>query len=126
MREGRPSKNFSHLGVHNICLGPSSPVLPGPRLKMVMYNDKDEVIRRLEEVEGECLDPGYVDFFNSPKCRPAVYQHHIVDIAPDGTQTILSSNPERFGRDPGAWIELVGKWANEHAIKEGSDESNKV
>ena len=116
MREGKPSIRFGHLGVHNICLGPNAATLIGPRLKIVMYNDKDEIVRRLEEIEGECIDPGYVDFFNSPACRPAKHQHYLIDIGPDGKLAILHDDPFAFMCNPQAWIAFVGEWANKHYV----------
>jgi len=69
--QGRPSPRFGHLGVWNLSLGPSSPI-PGERLQVLHRNRGRAVVRRFEQIEGRCIDPGYVDFFLSHKCRPAV------------------------------------------------------
>lgn len=58
MREGRPSKRFGHLGLHNVSLGGgSAPVL------IKLYDTEDRVIATLTEEQGACIDPGHVDFF---------------------------------------------------------------
>ncbi len=115
MREGKPSIRFAKLGVHNLCLGPNSPILRGERLKIVIYDKDDNIVRRLEEIRGECIDPGYVTFFTGSESRAAKYNHYLVDIAPDGTQTILHDNPSYFAYRNDEWFAFVGVWAEKHA-----------
>ena len=61
---GRASPRFGHLGVWNLSLGPNSPV-PGERLQILILDHEGKVVRRFEQIEGRCIDPGYVDFFMS-------------------------------------------------------------
>ena len=63
--------------------------MPGPRLRVVVYDEHDQVVRRFEQVQGRCIDEGHVSFFGGPKDRPARVLLPLVDIAPDGTQTVL-------------------------------------
>lgn len=115
MRTGYPSPRYSPLGVHFHCTGPD-PRLPAPgeRLKIVIYDKHDRVIRRLEQVKGACIDHGYVDFFLSPKCRPAVDEYHIVDIDADNRAEILAThfNPQQAS----AWLRAnFTKWIMAHS-----------
>jgi len=90
MRAGFKSPKYGHLGVYFLSTGPDpSGPRPGPRVQAVIYDDQDRVVRRFEQVEGTCLDEGYTDFWGSPKCRPARFTLPLVDIAPDGTQSVL-------------------------------------
>lgn len=71
-RIGYRSPKNGHLGVYTLCSGPDpNGPKPGERLIIVIYDKDDNIVRRLEQVKGNCLDPGYVDFFNSMKCRPS-------------------------------------------------------
>jgi hypothetical protein len=69
-RQGRPSPRFGHLGVWNLSLGPNSPV-PGERLQVCIVDQTGGIVRRFEQIEGRCLDPGYVDFFRRQRCWTA-------------------------------------------------------
>ena len=88
MRQGKPSPKYGHLGVYFHSTGPTGPV-PGERLQAVIYDHEDRIVRRFEQIRGRCIDDGHVDFFGSHACRPALYEMPVIDIAPDGTQTIL-------------------------------------
>jgi len=89
-RDGFKSPKYGHLGVYFLCTGPDpSGPRPGPRVQAVIYGKDNTVVRRFEQIEGTCLDGGYVDFFGGPNNRPARYTLPLVDIAPDGTQTVL-------------------------------------
>lgn len=89
-RSGFRSPKHGHRGVFFLCTGPDpSGPRPGPRLQVVIYDKEDKVVRRLEQVEGECLDQGHVSFFGGPRDRSARYRLPIVDIAPDGKQSVL-------------------------------------
>jgi len=59
MREGKPSPRFGARGLHTIQLGGGS--IP---LLLKLYDKQDNVIATLTEEKGECIDPGYVDFFH--------------------------------------------------------------
>lgn len=114
MREGKPSIRFASLGVYNHCLGPNAPILRGERSKIVIYDESDNIIRRLEEVRGECFDSGYVTFFLGPESRTSKYKHYLVDTAPDGIQTLLHDNPAYLATRPDEWFSFVGDWAKRH------------
>ena len=109
--DGRAYIKFQNRGVWIHSLGPQSPV-PGPRLKLAIYDKDGTCLRRMEQVRGDCLDPGYVDFFGSPRCRPAKHEMPVVDIAPDGTQTILAHRLR-----PHELRGLVGLWSTKHGRK---------
>jgi len=115
-RQGYRSPKSGNLGVYTLCSGPdpNGPV-PGERLIIVIYDQQDNIVRRLEQVKGDCLDPGYVDFFLSPKCRPTLYTYHIVDIDKDQTAQIIATHtsPEEARK----WlVENIDKWVQEHGI----------
>jgi len=87
---GHRSAKYGHLGVHYLCTGPDPRgPRPGPRLKAVIYDQGWNIVRRLEQVTGKCTDEGHVSFFGGPADRPAQFELPIVDISPDGVQTIL-------------------------------------
>lgn len=115
-REGFRSPKHGHRGVYFLCTGPNpGGPRPGPRLQVVIYNDKDEVVRRFEQIEGACLDPGHVSFFGGPKDRPAHYTMPIVDIGSDGTQTVLVADfqphmlRDVLSQALGKWVEAYGQ-----------------
>ena len=107
---GRPSPRFGHLGVWNYCLGPDSPI-PGERLQVFILDAAGNVVRRFEQIEGRCIDPGYVNFFESHRCRPAVHERPIVDIDERGKiAAVLHPN---YAQDLGMdlYLRLLGEWA---------------
>lgn len=108
---GNPSPRFGHLGVWNYCLGPSSPI-PGERLVIMMLDQAGLIVRRFEQIEGRCIDPGYVDFFMSHRCRPAVNERPIVDIDEQGQ--IASVLHPNYTQDLGMalYLRLLEEWAN--------------
>jgi len=93
--------------------GPSG-LVPGDRLRAVIYDRDDKIVRQFEQIRGACIDEGYVDFFNSPRCRPAQFTMPIVDIAPDGTQTVLIAHvpPEA----PHLIQPVFKEWVERHGI----------
>jgi hypothetical protein len=109
MREGKPSKRFGARGLHQIELGGGN-----KPLLLKLYGPEDEVLATLTEKKGECIDPGYVDFFLGPNCRPAKYQKYLVEILPNGTTGVLHDNPEALARDFNAWVEFLDKWVAKH------------
>jgi hypothetical protein len=50
---------------------PLSPV-PGERLQVFIIDRAGRIVRRFDQIEGRCIDPGYVDFFLSHNRRPAI------------------------------------------------------
>ncbi len=107
---GNPSPRYGHLGMWNYCLGPSSPI-PGPRLVVLIMDDKGKVVRRFEQIRGECTDPGYVDFFMSHNCRPAQHEYPIVDIDENGK--IVKVLCRHYSADMGMdlYLRLLKEWA---------------
>ena len=107
---GRPSPRFRHLGVWNYSLGPNSP-LPGDRLQVFIVDETGRIVRRFEQIEGRCIDPGYVDFFESHRCRPVVHEMPIVDIDQDGK--IVAVLHPHYRQDMGMelYLRLLTEWA---------------
>jgi hypothetical protein len=81
----------------------------------VVYDEQDRVVRRFEQVQGACLDEGHVSFFGGPRDRSAKFLMPLVDIAPDGTQTILVADFQPSGPRSvmenafRAWVEQHGR-----------------
>ena len=115
-RKGWKSPKLGHLGVYFLCTGPDpSGPAPGERLIIVIYNEKNETVRRLEQVKDDCIDPGYIDFFDSFKCRPSIHDYQNVDIDVLGNRTILATH--NYPLDARGWLAInVPKWAAEHGI----------
>jgi len=113
MRTGKPSPKYGHRGVWFHSTGPNGPV-PGDRLRVVIYDQNDQIVRRFEQIQGTCIDDGYTDFFGSSRCRPAKYLMPLVDIAPDGTQTVLfwhvapETSPHVISVTLQEWVERHG------------------
>lgn len=109
MREGKPSPRFGARGLHNVNLGGGdTPLL------IKLYGTNDEVLATLTEEKGECIDPGYVDFFLGPNCRPSQFQRYLVEKLPDGTTNILHDDPQGLSRDFDAWVAFLDKWVSRH------------
>ncbi len=109
--QGNPSPRFLHLGVWNYCLGPRSPI-PGERLVIMILDAAGRIVRRFEQIEGRCIDPGYVDFFLSHNCRPAVHERPIVDIDEQGK--IASVLHPNYTQELGMalYLRLLEEWAS--------------
>lgn len=121
MRQGKESTRHPGMGVQVISLGPNSP-MPGERLQIAIYDENHVIQRRLEQIEGRTIDPGYVDFFMGPNCRPAIVLRPLVDIAPDGTQTELHPN---FTADcMPQWLPLLAAWVKKHGIPQSKGQDN--
>ena len=109
---GRPSPRYGHLGLWVFSLGPNGNQR-GDRLQLGILDASGDVVRRFEQIEGRCLDPGYVDFFLGPNCRPSVHEMPLVDIAADGTQMILVRHYEQsMGMQP--YLDALGAWCDKH------------
>lgn len=109
MREGNPSLRFGARGLNNVQLGGgNTPLL------LKLYDANDNVVATLTEEDGECIDPGYVDFFMGPNCRPARYQRYLVEKLSDGTTGLLHDNPKALGKDFEAWVAFLEKWVSRH------------
>ncbi|MCE9616551.1 MAG: hypothetical protein K8T26_19930 [Lentisphaerae bacterium] len=108
---GQPSPRYRHLGMWNYSLGPNSPI-PGQRLQVYILDQAGEIIRCFEQIEGRCIDPGYVDFFESHHCRPALHEMPIVDIDYDGQ--IAAVLCPHFTQSMGMkiYLKLLGEWVN--------------
>lgn len=109
---GRPSPRYGHLGMWNYSLGPNSPI-PGQRLQVLILDQAGEIIRRFEQIEGRCIDEGYVDFFESHHCRPAVHEMPIVDIDAEGR--IVTVLCPHYTQSTGMeiYLKLLGEWVNQ-------------
>jgi hypothetical protein len=117
-RQGFRSPKNGHLGVYTLSSGPdpNGPV-PGERLIIVIYDKDDNIVRRLEQVKGDCLDPGYVDFFNSFICRTEVSSYHMVDTDKDGIKQILATHttPE----EAYSWLKRnVPYWVQQYGVEQ--------
>jgi len=108
--QGNKSPRYGHLGMWNYCLGPNSPV-PGERLVIMILDQDRNVVRRMEQIRGSCIDPGYVDFFLSHNCRPAVHEYPLVDIDEKGeiAEVLHSNFTPGTGMD--VYLEILGRWA---------------
>lgn len=116
VREGFRSPKYGDRGVYFLCTGPDKDgPRPGPRVQAVIYDAEDRVIRRFEQIQGECIDEGYISFFGWPMDRPARYRLPLVDFAPDGTQTVLLPDFQaHMGREVfalvfAAWVGNFGR-----------------
>jgi hypothetical protein len=120
MRTGFRSIKNGHLGVYTHCSGPDpkGPV-PGERVIIVIYNKEDKIVRTLEQVRGNCLDQGWVDFFNSAQCRPSIHEYYIVDSDESGNKTIMAThtNPS----DANRWLTVnCPIWVQEHGVTDNT------
>ena len=114
---GCKSPRYGHLGMWTFSLGPNSPV-PGERLIIGIIDQDGKVVRRLEQIMGNCIDHGYVDFFMSHKCRPAVYEMPMVDIDADANiaKVVCPDFRQWMGKEK--YLEILGAWVNEHGKTE--------
>lgn len=115
--EGAPSTRYPHLGLWVYSLGPHSPV-PGDRLRLAILDEFGDPVRKFEQVMGSCIDPGYVDFFMSHNCRPAVHEVPIVDIDEDGKiVSVLHPNyTQNLGMQP--YLDLLKVWVEKNGKEE--------
>jgi hypothetical protein len=116
IRKGYRSVKNGHLGVYTLCSGPdpSGPV-PGERVIIVIYNKENKIVRTLEQVKGNCIDPGWIDFFNTQACRPSVHEYHIIDTDANGKQTLMASHTSPS--DANRWLTInCPLWVQQHGI----------
>lgn len=115
-REGYRSPKNGHLGVYTLCSGPDPKgPCPGESLKIVIYDSDNSIARTLEQVRGNCLDPGWVDFFNSTRCHPAVHDYLMVDTDRQGNRQVLAHHVNGVGALE--WLQNnVPLWVKEHGI----------
>jgi len=101
----------------NFCLGPASPI-PGDRLRIGILDMDGNVVRRFEQIRGACTDPGYVDFFESHRCRPSAHEMPIVDIDAEGkiTEILHPNYTQSMGMD--VYLRLLEAWVTEHGNRE--------
>ena len=109
--QGRKSPRYGHLGMWNYSLGPNSPV-PGPRLIIMIIDQQGQIVRRLEQIRGNCIDEGYVDFFLSHNCRPAAHEYPLVDIDANGQIAELLHPNFTPGMSMDIYLAILEKWAN--------------
>jgi hypothetical protein len=108
---GRKSPRYGHLGMWNYSLGPNSPV-PGPRLVVLILDQQGQVVRRLEQIRGNCIDEGYIDFFLSHNCRPAAHEYPLVDIDANGQIAELLHPNFTPGTSMDIYLSILEKWAS--------------
>lgn len=109
--QGNKSPRYGHLGMWNYCLGPNSPI-PGPRLIVMIIDQQGTIVRRLEQIRGDCIEEGYVDFFLSHNCRPASYEYPLVDIDQHGNIAQVLHPNFTPGMSMDIYLEILGNWAN--------------
>ena len=116
-QRGRKSPKFGHLGMWNLSLGPNSPI-PGSRLEICILDQTGRIIRRFEQIRGECTDTGYVDFFLGRDCHPASHQYPIVDIDGNGkvTEILCKHYRQEMGMD--LYMSLLNDWVITHGKPE--------
>ncbi|HEX9370264.1 MAG TPA: hypothetical protein VF897_04630 [Roseiflexaceae bacterium] len=122
MREGQEVSRHPGMGVYALCLGPNSS-LPGERLRLVIYDHDDQVVRRLEQKRGRCIDEGWVSFFaNDPRSRPARFLWPIVDIDAAGVETVLIADyrPD-MGMEP--YYRVLAEWVASYGVPDATNES---
>lgn len=73
-RRGVPWERYPGTGVFLLSLGPHSPI-PGERLQVVIYDESDRIVRRLEEERGEPVHSGYGDAFSHARFQHATYKY---------------------------------------------------
>ena len=116
MRNGYRSPKNGHLGVYTLCSGPDPRgPMPGERVIIVIYDKNDNITRTLEQVRGNTLDAGWIDFFNSSNCRPSVHEYYIYDTDQAGNKTKMAThtNPS----DANRWLTInCPLWVQEHGI----------
>jgi hypothetical protein len=108
---GRKSPRYGHLGMWNYSLGPNSPV-PGPRLIVMIIDQQGQVVRRLEQIRGNCIDEGYVDFFLSHNCRRAAHEYPLVDIDAKGQIAALLHPNFTPGTSMDIYLGILEKWVS--------------
>jgi hypothetical protein len=109
--QGRKSPRYGHLGMWNCCLGPNSPI-PGPRLIVMILDQEGRSVRRLEQIRGSCIDGGYVDFFLSHNCRPAVHEYPLVDIDENGQIFEVLHPNFTPGMSMDLYLVILEKWVS--------------
>jgi hypothetical protein len=115
-RVGYRSPKNGHLGVYTICSGPDpkGPV-PGERLIIVIYDNLDTIVRKLEQIQGRCLDEGYVDYFNSINYRPSVHEYYMIDSDKDDKKEILATHTTAEAAL--LWLKVnVPKWIEKNGV----------
>ncbi len=110
--QGNKSPRYGHLGMWNYCLGPNSPI-SGPRLIIMILDQQGRAVRRLEQIRGDCIDEGYVDFFLSHNCRPASYEYPLVDIDAQGNIAEVLHPNFTPGMSMDVYLDILKDWACE-------------
>jgi hypothetical protein len=111
------SPKYGHLGVHFLCTGPDpNGPRPGERVRAVVFDAKGKITRRFEQKAGAVVDGGYVDFFNSPRCRPSIQRLPLVDVDTDGTETVLLEDFQP-SMDRAVFAHVFEVWCRRHGIE---------
>ncbi len=77
----------------------------------MILDQQGRVVRRLEQIRGNCIDEGYVDFFLSHNCRPAIHEYPLVDIDQNGQiQQLLHPNFTP-GTSVDVYLAILEAWA---------------
>jgi hypothetical protein len=113
------SPKYGRLGVYFLCTGPDpNGPRPGERVRAVVYDKAGQVVRRFEQTAGAVVSEGYVDFFNSARCKPVVQALPLVDIDAAGTQTVLLADYKpSMGRE--VFARVFGEWCARYGIEGG-------
>jgi hypothetical protein len=101
----------------NLSLGPNSPI-PGARLEVAILDTAGQIVRRFEQIRGQCTDPGYVDFFLSHACRPTAHEYPIVDIDAAGKVAAILAPHYSQAMGMGLYLELLTAWVTQHGRPE--------
>jgi len=113
--KGWKSQKYGNRNVYFLSTGPDPRgPMPGKNVHVVIYDTNGNVIRELYEQKGSCVEPGYVDFFNTAKCKPSVHEYEIIDADKDGKQTVLATHTTPF--DAQNWLKAnFDEWVNKHS-----------
>jgi hypothetical protein len=87
-------------------------------LEVAIIDETGKIVRRFEQVRGQCTDPGYVDFFMSQACRPAQHEYPIVDIDENGKIAGVVCNHYSQAMGMSLYLELLDKWVTVHGRPE--------
>ena len=109
--QGCKSPRYGHLGLWTRSLGPNSSV-PGERSILFILDEEGQIVRRLEQIRGNCIDAGYVDFFLSHNCRPASHEHPLVDIDENGKIIELLHPDFRPGMSMDTYLAILNAWVS--------------
>jgi hypothetical protein len=113
-RVGTPSPRFASRGVYNVCLGPRArkPELRGERIVIAIFDKNDWVVRELREERIE--DEGSAA--EASTGAPLGHTHRLVDVAMDGTVTVLQEDAKAVIGDSVKWFKLLDSWSAQYGM----------